>query len=500
MPLLGLLMSACTVRSSISRFLCVAYVLLSLISETASAEDRTWSTKATIDLHAIHDIVSADHPGPVDPENPGYKLWLEQGLSAALRVAPEVKSQADYVRTVAGYTAGFRDNHLAVEPKDLRYEWPGFLTSLQSDRVVLTAKDQSVAMPIGAELTSCDGVSAATLMQRFVYSYRTNPDVPQTRNIEAPRLFTVANGDEQAPQHCKFQVGGKAASLRLLYRPISRDDMFKWIDKARGIVTPPLQAEEIGDVWLISIPTFDWFSADARQMEAFIGRLKELSATLHAARVVALDVRGNGGGNGEWGERVLAALFGDDGEGKIRRSFDETVDWRASPDNEQELRRIAKWERSSGLDGAEVSKVADGVAAAVRDHQVYFRQIAPATYQVPKGGQPSPFTGKVYLLTDDSCASACLEFAEELLRFHGVEHVGLPTNADAVYIDIAHVPLPSGAANLRYGLKVYRNRSRKNNEWLTPRILWDGGPMTDESVAAWLTTLPRKVANQPSNP
>lgn len=460
-----------------------------LIGATSLQSQQTWSTKAKVDLQAIHDIILSDHPGPVDPQNPGYKRWLEKGLVVALSRVQGVKTQADYFRVVGAYTQGFRDNHLAVEPNHLHYMWPGFLTNIEAGKVVLAVKDASVSVPEGAVLMSCDGIPANALMERLVYSYRINPAVPQTKRLAAPRLFTVVQGDEKAPQSCVFATGSTQVTTLLHYKPFDTSDMYNWIDKTEGSIIPPLQVRQISDVWIISIPTFDWYGSGASKVEDFINRLATLSTELHAAKNVVIDVRGNGGGNGEWADRVVACLFGRAAQDEVRRSFDETVEWRASPDNERELQRIAKWETASGLDGAEVARVADGVTTALAQHQNFYRQAAPATYKIPTGGQPSPFKGRVYLLTDNACASACLGFADTLLRFRNVVHVGLPTNADAIYIDITHAPLPSQAANLRYSLKVYRNRSRGNNEWLTPRIVWPGGPMTDERVAAWVTEL-----------
>ena len=98
-------------------------------------------------------------------------------------------------------------------------------------------------------------------------------------------------------------------------------------------------------------------------------------------------------------------------------------------------------------------------------------------------------TGRVFLLTDGACASACLDFTDVVRRLPNVTHVGLPTSADAVYIDNTEAMLPSGLALLSYSLKVYRNRVRANNEWYEPAVRWPGGVMSDEAVAGWIAKL-----------
>ena len=46
---------------------------------------------------------------------------------------------------------------------------------------------------------------------------------------------------------------------------------------------------------------------------------------------------------------------------------------------------------------------------------------------------PNLREGRVLLLTDGDCASACLDFADLVLQLPGTTHLGLPTSADAVF-------------------------------------------------------------------
>ena len=104
-------------------------------------------------------------------------------------------------------------------------------------------------------------------------------------------------------------------------------------------------------------------------------------------------------------------------------------------------------------------------------------------------------TGRVYLLTDGGCASACLDFADIVRRMPGTRQIGQPTSGDALYIDIDYTPLPSGLAGLSYGMKVYRNRARGNNQWYEPDVRWPGGDMTDEALVRWIEALPATSAS-----
>jgi hypothetical protein len=75
----------------------------------------------------------------------------------------------------------------------------------------------------------------------------------------------------------------------------------------------------------------------------------------------------------------------------------------------------------------------------------------------------------IALVTDEACASACLDFADLVRSVPGAVHLGRTTSADTVYIDTGWHKLPSG--NLLFlPLKVWRNRTRGNNEALVPDV------------------------------
>ena len=153
---------------------------------------------------------------------------------------------------------------------------------------------------------------------------------------------------------------------------------------------------------------------------------------------------------------------------------------------------MAKRSRDAGLieDADYRDMMIMKMEAALIAGQSYVAETTPAPVRIAEGALSKQFAGKVFFLTDDNCASACLDFADLVVRMPGVVHIGLPTSADAVYIDNVSAALPSGVGDLSYSIKVYRNRIRANNQWYTPRFLWSGGPMTDANVAAWVKSLP----------
>lgn len=76
-----------------------------------------------------------------------------------------------------------------------------------------------------------------------------------------------------------------------------------------------------------------------------------------------------------------------------------------------------------------------------------------------------------------------------MLRLPNVEHIGLSTSADSVYIDTYGIRLPESPARLTMSLKVYRNRIRANNEWYTPKHTWKGDVMSDERLTEWIHSM-----------
>lgn len=57
-----------------------------------AAPPSPWATMAETDLRSMHDTLLAQHPGPLDAENPAFNQWLEQGHARALERARQATS------------------------------------------------------------------------------------------------------------------------------------------------------------------------------------------------------------------------------------------------------------------------------------------------------------------------------------------------------------------------------------------------------------------------
>jgi hypothetical protein len=453
-----------------------------------------WAAAAQTDIDWIYATLRDNHPGPPDPERRRFAAWLEEGRTITLSNAKLASSQADYWRAVRGYTNGFRDGHIWFAPSHPAFEWPGFLTQRGDDgRARVTVNSGVPQIPLGAQLIECDGSGADALLQRLVNPYQWNADIPHERNAASVFLFAPLANDPLRPQACQFAVQGRVFSHALLWKAVSLESRNDLLNKASGSVPTALGLRQVGGVWFVSLPTFNFQGDGAAAMQALLKKLQVQAKRLHAARWVVLDVRGNTGGNSGWGSDVAKALYGDAAIDRIEGQFDWTVDWRASAQNAASLRYYASVAQNNGQeeDARNRIELAEALEQAAQKGQTYWRQNEPHKVAAKAPQVASPFKGRVFLLTDNACASACLDFADIARRLPGVVHVGLPTSADAVYIDNTGGELPSGQGNLSYSMKVYRNRIRGHNEWYEPAVRWPGGPMADKALAVWVRALKR---------
>jgi hypothetical protein len=441
-----------------------------------------WGAVLTADAQALHDTFQASHPGAVDAENPAFRTALADGLARAKARAPAVNSYAGYRWAMREYVAGFDDGHVNVGETDkapaIPLAWPGFLTRDQGGRQVVALRGDAGALPaIGAELVSCDGEPAARLLETNVGRYRGRWNLESQREAHAWRLFLdVGNPFVRRPAQCVFREGGREQVHALSWTPLSQKEFEAKAGAVSGVFRTGIEVRPFGDrgLW-ISAGTFTGADGeDGRKLEALVGRLTKDRAALAGARVVVLDVRGNGGGSSRWGRRIAEAIWGEsNAEAAAPRSAG--VDWRASDANIAELEAM-----KAGSAGGMVMRVwADNAISGMRRARAAGQSLWRET--APLGGlfggrsreagriDPAKFVTRapVYVLTDASCASACLDALDVWLKL-GAIHVGRETSADSLYMEVRSQVLPSGFARLSVPMKVYRGRPRGLNEPYRP--------------------------------
>ncbi|WP_299321754.1 S41 family peptidase [Parasphingopyxis sp.] len=474
-------------------------LVVASIAPISTVASNPWTEITERDLETIAEAIRVSHPGPVDTLNPRFGTFLEAGLADARERAQNVENFQDYKRVLMRFANGFRDGHLRLSwPVDVAYyRWPGFLPQLGPDGAVRVGLSETASAEEGEVIHSCDGRPLTAHFDENVAPYYVNVDIPQKRNYYFSYALLADSADAEFSQ-CSIGEGQARRQVDLQWRRIDRRQALDKRWAAVGLARGELGLHRHGDIWMLSIPTFNYWSSDSiDQYRALLDDVRVNADAIRQARAFVIDVRGNTGGVSVWGDRMAAALWDSDFVTAVREHTDASAyaDWRVSETAFNHNRTLA--ERLAGDDAetaAQVAAIADGIAEAMRAGEEYYQQGEGGAGQpLPQG--ESPFSGDVYFLTDYVCASACLDFADLILRLPGVTHIGLSTSGDTVYIDNTAVVLPSGLASLSLSMKVWRDRLRGNNEFYTPAHVWPGGRMTDDALIEWVREL--SADNQP---
>jgi uncharacterized Ntn-hydrolase superfamily protein len=437
-----------------------------------------WGELAVRDLEAMRKAILDNHPGPVDPLNPGFRKWLDEGYEQALAKAREARTFGGYASALEFYGAGFRDGHLnsgvMLDPVELW--WPRFIVRLRNNRYVVAAvadeKDTSLP-PVNAELLECDGRSARTMVEQDLWPYAQGPMIESAWPIVAADLL-IDRGNPWVPRAktCRFQIGSETKEMRIRYTRGNDRAISEAARRAFVPLAPLPPVRTVGKGLWVSIPAFQ--GADERLTE-----LVAKAPEWRNAEFVVFDVRSNGGGNSRWGSQIIEGLYG---APFVRYAIEphfakQVVDWRTSKENIEHVRGFGP-----GFEG-----VVEGMEKAASEGRALWRRPAEAPDQ-PPAAEPL-FKGKVVLLTDRRCASACFDFADLVRLLPNAIHAGLPTSADSVYMEVRPVDLPSGVGRLGLPVKVYRDRPRGHNEPYVPHKTYEGDINDTAAVEQWVLGL-----------
>jgi hypothetical protein len=493
-----------SMNSSIHRAaLGIALGLLGQLSITQAVQPesaRDWQAEAIRDLTFIHQALGANHPGPVDPLNPGFRDWFENGYQQSLDNAAQANGYAGYYYAVQSYVAGFQDGHLwalerALRDEQLDWQWPNFVLSYQDSQFLVSqlGAESGLAIVDGDQLISCDGVSATDMAQRKLQTYVGLWSVEGARPRFAPFLLTDGgNPFLDRPRGCRFETSSGEVTIELPWQAISSADLSDRIAAAQQRFRPPLSVRSFSDdAYWIGLPSFNGSDQDtADGLRDILRELGDNAQMYRDADVIVLDVRGNLGGSSSYGTAIAASLWGQTYIDYATPQADH-VDWRASPDNQAFMTD---------------NQLADTLVEYGPDHEyaVYYRALITGMQVAMETGrdyhptnqaesrsvaQPETITAKIFFLTDSYCSSACLGFADILRAIPDVTHIGVETSADAIYIDTAHLDLPSGLGSLTYPMKVYRGRPRGHNQSYQPHHLWSGGMADTPAIEEWVLEL-----------
>ncbi len=243
--------------------------------------------------------------------------------------------------------------------------------------------------------------------------------------------------------------------------------------------------EPIEGVHWITLPTLAPDEIQAHCLNHIIHTI----AQYRHDRALIFDLKGNGGGNSEWGKRLLQAFFG---ETFAKQQWDNqpnmTTEWRISQDNVNHVNGFKEilveqfGEESDAVAWAE--KIAKGMQIAFeRGEHYYVESDLRRDSAVPSERVLNPVKAKIFVIIDHHCFSAALDFIDAIKAMgHETLLLGETTGADSVYMEARVVVLPSGKGKLSIPIKAIRNRPRGHNVPYVPDIRFTGNLQDSDAV------------------
>lgn len=488
-----------------NKFICLFVFTTGLLAPATSfSNEITWREKTLNDLQKIRSTLEANHPAfKTSQESPEKEFleWFESGFRVAKQRAEKVDSLFGYYFTLRAYGVGFRDEHLAVQvasydrfKKQMKFRWPGFAVQMSEKNQVrissVSPRVQKQVPPVGAILLSCDERGFDTILNENVYPFYGDRRILKNRVTFVPRIFVdSANPFIQLPKTCRFETDGKAKSYSIKWTSISFEDLWPKIDVSYGLKLPSTLAKTLeGDVHWVSLPTF----APDSKTEPNLRKIISDAKTHRAHKLLVIDLRGNGGGSSTWGMDVLKGYFGeeyiDEIQNRSRRTSQETFEYRVSKEN------LKYFEDLLGNPSKNISKTDPffvHVASEMRSALNVGKEVVPVKLSdldvLKSHDNKMQFSGKVFVLTDMYCASACLSVLDAIRIIPGVVHIGQETSADAVFMQsTAPTALSDLMIQFTFPVLRIRNRTRGNNAPIVPQIVFDGDISNSALIEQWM--------------
>ncbi|MES2215574.1 MAG: S41 family peptidase [Pseudomonadota bacterium] len=219
------------------------------------------------------------------------------------------------------------------------------------------------------------------------------------------------------------------------------------------------------DIVWIRLPTFALNTKQEKDFEKLIQEITKLRRN----KYIVFDLRGNTGGNTDYGSKVVDSLFGEEYSEHKRCLANKNVyvDWRASEGNLDHISRLANRYSNHWLQSIE-----QGFKESIAQDKKYYRATSPQSCDLQKHSKHNKQARtQVIVIIDSVNVSAALDFIDELkLMTPSVLLVGKKTKADRLYMELRSISLPSGIGSFCFPIKVYRNRPRLDNKAYLPNV------------------------------
>lgn len=454
-----------------------------------------WQQMTWRDLEAIKGNIQEGHPGMVDPANPTFKEILESGYKQAQAAIPQVNSYDGYKAVIDRFMTEFHEGHLYVNPhvEKVFVLWPKIILQYKQNSFVVAVREEDKDLPpIGAKLISCDGIAVREVILERLFPYQGL--LPHLES-EWQRLTPFLLVDEGNPfltplKECAFEIDDKVINFPLAWQRISLCDWNERIKELNRIRTAQefgIRETAHGGVW-VSIPSFN---AKSPQNLAALNQIIDKIGQYQKADYIVIDLRGNGGGNSAFGEKLIEQLFGKETLEWLDNKYNTFAEWRASKISISYLESALQYlEKALGKDSPVYESFTQdlvNIKEAVKRGIPLVRSAESQKW--PEAGAtppPTPLKAKIFVVTDGFCGSSCLSFCDLILHYPGVIQVGLPTFGDNAYTEAMQIPLPSGLGTLIMSVKILRNLPRKDYAPYSPQYRFEGNMDDTPALEEWI--------------
>lgn len=462
-------------------------------------------------LTFVHNAIGEMHPAVVDENATEFQAWYQTAIAKTKTLIPLVNSVRDERALLNYYFAGYKESHLGggfaysvfSELDSAKEYWAGWVLHATPAGFKVSYSLEGDQYPtMGMEIVSCDNQPIDVLLQ---HSYAPYFDVRwhiySARDIAA-RAMTL-NVDElpllQRPAlaSCVFKnATGEQKIISFKWQELPLELKKRINQSSYYPYALPRIEKKTNDILWIHAQDFKLQSTEAFQAhQAMLAQLK-----LHKGNgPVVFDLRGNQGGNSDFGNEILTALFGEEGmrylATKIVEKYGQSIvyyrpSWSFYWSRDYMIKQLikAQGENSSNVEwlsaiNARMKKALDNQEKTFAQHEAEIPSTA-----VDKTVNDAPavwtFSGRALVITDRYCVSSCLDFMDLLKQIPGLRHWGEPTNADTVYTEVADMwhEYHKEAYSFIVPVKQWSARPRKDNEPYIPDVIFDGNIFDDAAV------------------
>lgn len=470
--------------------------LAALAAQPVDAPD--WKALATSDIEFAYQTYVDNHPGWLDPTNPGFRDELNAARAAGLAIAETADSSGDYGEALMAFSAVLSDGHARLRSRakattgmtggKATLLWPGFVAAGRGGEARLTDVS-GIDLPRGTRIVACDDQPVERFIAKQGIPLGMRPKAPGHWYVYTPNVFAQMDTIPPIARSCDFIApDGTTHTKALDWQPAPEGLYPRMLRSSEGDpMTVGLTMPAPGIAW-IALPTFAPEDEDAARYDTLFADLAARHDELADARAVVIDLRGNDGGSSSWSRRVAGLLWGEDAvKRRMADYFARTEVWYRASEGNLHYLEDAKTQYADYPDIVDFVTELSGLMESARaaGEPFYVERDDEADEAADRALSPlTDFDTPVYVIVHGSCASACLDALDTFTRFSNTTLVGAPSSSDTTYMEVRKVDMPSGQGEVVIPIKFWKDRPRGSGEAYQPALRMDGLDFTTEAFLA----------------